>query len=193
LQKIGVVWSKNAQVFAKFFGENIFKIIISVPARTRKESNERYLRHFKTDETKPRRVITVLDATAFFTVHRLEPFYFRFISLCVAATQSRYGNASEKMSKINRFEILHHCFALLVLISATWQVWPDCANIFAHWTIVFFKRPFKGRSLNRVQVENFSSSKLEVNKIILIKFATCKFSTWTRFKNRWKLQLLCTF
>jgi hypothetical protein len=88
--------SKKRHFSAKFFGENIFKIIISVPARTRKESNERYLRHFKTDETKPRRVITVLDATAFFTVHKLEPFYFRFISLCVAAAQSRYGNASEK-------------------------------------------------------------------------------------------------
>jgi hypothetical protein len=41
-----------------------------------------------------------------------------------------------------------------------------------------------GRFLNRVQVENSSSSKLEANKCIPIKFATCKFSTWTRFKNR---------
>jgi hypothetical protein len=40
------------------------------------------------------------------------------------------------------------------------------------------------RFLNRVKVENFSSSKIEVNKIILFKFATCKFSTWTWFKNR---------
>jgi hypothetical protein len=40
------------------------------------------------------------------------------------------------------------------------------------------------RFLNRVQVENFSSSKLEVNKFIPIKFATYKFSTWTWFKNR---------
>jgi hypothetical protein len=30
-----------------------------------------------------------------------------------------------------------------------------------------------GRFLNRVQVENFASSKLEVNKFIPIKFATC--------------------
>jgi hypothetical protein len=42
----------------------------------------------------------------------------------------------------------------------------------------------RGRFLNRVQVENFSSSKLEVNKFIPIKFATCKLSTWTRCKNR---------
>jgi hypothetical protein len=34
-----------------------------------------------------------------------------------------------------------------------------------------------GRFLNRVPVENFASSKLEVNKFIPIKFATCKFST----------------
>jgi hypothetical protein len=31
LQKIAVVWAKNASIFAKFFGENIFKIITSVP------------------------------------------------------------------------------------------------------------------------------------------------------------------
>jgi hypothetical protein len=30
-QKIRVVWAKNANIFAKFFGENIFKIITSVP------------------------------------------------------------------------------------------------------------------------------------------------------------------
>jgi hypothetical protein len=35
----------------------------------------------------------------------------------------------------------------------------------------------QGRFLNRVQVENFASSKLEVNKFIPIKFATRKFST----------------
>jgi hypothetical protein len=43
---------------------------------------------------------------------------------------------------------------------------------------------FVGRFLNQVQVENFASSKLEVNKFILIKFETCKFSAWTQFKNR---------
>jgi hypothetical protein len=30
-QKLAVVWAKNANIFAKFFGENIFKIITSVP------------------------------------------------------------------------------------------------------------------------------------------------------------------
>jgi hypothetical protein len=39
------------------------------------------------------------------------------------------------------------------------------------------KEVSRGRFLNRVQVENFSSSKLEANKFIFIKFATCKFST----------------
>jgi hypothetical protein len=34
-----------------------------------------------------------------------------------------------------------------------------------------------GRFLNRVQVENFVSSKLDVNKFIPSKFATWKFST----------------
>jgi hypothetical protein len=33
LQKIAVVWAKNAKFFAKFFGENIFKIITSVADR----------------------------------------------------------------------------------------------------------------------------------------------------------------
>jgi hypothetical protein len=31
LQKLAVVWAKNANIFAKFFGENILKIITSVP------------------------------------------------------------------------------------------------------------------------------------------------------------------
>jgi hypothetical protein len=31
LQKLAVVWAKNANIFAKFFGKNIFKIITSVP------------------------------------------------------------------------------------------------------------------------------------------------------------------
>jgi hypothetical protein len=31
LQKPAVVWAKNANFFAEFFGENIFKIITSVP------------------------------------------------------------------------------------------------------------------------------------------------------------------
>jgi hypothetical protein len=30
-KKLAVVWTKNAHIFAKFFGENIFKIITSVP------------------------------------------------------------------------------------------------------------------------------------------------------------------
>jgi hypothetical protein len=30
LQKLTVVWAKNAKIFAKFFGVNIFKIITSV-------------------------------------------------------------------------------------------------------------------------------------------------------------------
>jgi hypothetical protein len=34
LQKLAVVWAKNANFFAKFFGENILKIITSVPAGT---------------------------------------------------------------------------------------------------------------------------------------------------------------
>jgi hypothetical protein len=29
--KLAIVWAKNANIFAKFFGENIFKIITSVP------------------------------------------------------------------------------------------------------------------------------------------------------------------
>jgi hypothetical protein len=33
-QKITVVWAKNAKIFAKFFGENILKIITSVPGHT---------------------------------------------------------------------------------------------------------------------------------------------------------------
>jgi hypothetical protein len=31
LQKLAVVWLKNVNFFAKVFGENILKIIISVP------------------------------------------------------------------------------------------------------------------------------------------------------------------
>jgi hypothetical protein len=31
LQKVATVWAKNANIFAKIFGENIFKIITSVP------------------------------------------------------------------------------------------------------------------------------------------------------------------
>jgi hypothetical protein len=31
LQKVAAVWAKNANIFAKFFGENILKIITSVP------------------------------------------------------------------------------------------------------------------------------------------------------------------
>jgi hypothetical protein len=31
LQKIAVVWAKNANILAKFLGENIFKILTSVP------------------------------------------------------------------------------------------------------------------------------------------------------------------
>jgi hypothetical protein len=31
LQKLAVVWAKNDNFFAKFFGENIWKIITSVP------------------------------------------------------------------------------------------------------------------------------------------------------------------
>jgi uncharacterized membrane protein len=31
LQKVAAVGAKNANIFAKFFGENIFKIITSVP------------------------------------------------------------------------------------------------------------------------------------------------------------------
>jgi hypothetical protein len=31
LQKQAVIWAKNANIFAKFFGENILKIITSVP------------------------------------------------------------------------------------------------------------------------------------------------------------------
>jgi hypothetical protein len=30
-KKLAVVWAKNANIFAKFFGKNIFKIITSVP------------------------------------------------------------------------------------------------------------------------------------------------------------------
>jgi hypothetical protein len=33
LQKLAVVWTKNANIFAKFFGENILKIITSDPDR----------------------------------------------------------------------------------------------------------------------------------------------------------------
>jgi hypothetical protein len=31
LQKLAIVWAKNANVFVKFFVENILKIITSVP------------------------------------------------------------------------------------------------------------------------------------------------------------------
>jgi hypothetical protein len=41
----------------------------------------------------------------------------------------------------------------------------------------------QGRFLNRVQVENFASPKLEVNEFIPNKFATSKLSAGTRFKN----------
>jgi hypothetical protein len=34
LQKLAVVWAKSANIFAKFFGENILKIITSVPGHT---------------------------------------------------------------------------------------------------------------------------------------------------------------
>jgi hypothetical protein len=40
------------------------------------------------------------------------------------------------------------------------------------------------RFLNKFHNLNFASSKLEVNKFIPINFATGKFSTWNRFKNR---------
>jgi hypothetical protein len=32
-KKLAVVWAKNADIFAKFFGETIFKIVTSVPGR----------------------------------------------------------------------------------------------------------------------------------------------------------------
>jgi hypothetical protein len=35
LRKLKVVWAKNAKIFAKFFGENILKIITSVPGTLR--------------------------------------------------------------------------------------------------------------------------------------------------------------
>jgi hypothetical protein len=31
LQKVAAIWAKNANIFAKFYGENIFKITTSVP------------------------------------------------------------------------------------------------------------------------------------------------------------------
>jgi hypothetical protein len=37
LQKLAVVWAKNANIFAKFFGKNILKIITSVPGHTDSE------------------------------------------------------------------------------------------------------------------------------------------------------------
>jgi hypothetical protein len=33
-QKLAVVWAKNANIFTKFFGENILKIIASVAGLT---------------------------------------------------------------------------------------------------------------------------------------------------------------
>jgi hypothetical protein len=33
LQKVAVVWAKNANIFARFFGENILKFITSVPGQ----------------------------------------------------------------------------------------------------------------------------------------------------------------
>jgi hypothetical protein len=44
---------------------------------------------------------------------------------------------------------------------------------------------------------NYASSKLKVNKFTPIKFATCKFSTWTLFKNRplvaWSMHIVVSF
>jgi hypothetical protein len=35
LRNLALLWAKNANLFAKFFGENIFKITTSVPSETR--------------------------------------------------------------------------------------------------------------------------------------------------------------
>jgi hypothetical protein len=37
LQNLAVVWAKNANIFAKFFGEKVFKIITSVPGHPGKD------------------------------------------------------------------------------------------------------------------------------------------------------------
>jgi hypothetical protein len=38
LQKVAAVWTKNANIFCKFFGENISKITTSVPGHPAGES-----------------------------------------------------------------------------------------------------------------------------------------------------------
>jgi hypothetical protein len=39
LHNSALIWVKNANFFAEFFGENIFKIITSVPGMYRKDQN----------------------------------------------------------------------------------------------------------------------------------------------------------
>jgi hypothetical protein len=83
------------------------------------------------------------------------------------------------------FLLLFYLFTAKWYILWTFGTFVYLVFLFPFWYVVERKiwQP-RGWLLNWVQVENFASSKLEVNKFIPVNFATCKFSTWTRFKNR---------